>query len=334
MREHCDAHDKRDAVVVFHGGEPLLGGVQHLQMLTSILLDTFADSGVKLSIGMQSNGLLFTPEIGDLMLDTGMSIGISLDGPPEVNDLHRIDHKGQPTSAQLEERLALLTSSRYSRLFSGFLCVINPLTDPVAVTEYLLSYSPSNIDFLFPLDNHDRRPFGKQKDINATPYGNWLIRSFDYYWSNQPPKTSIRIFKSILALILGAPSLVESLGLDPVDLIVVETNGEIEAVDSLKSTFEGATWLGYNVFEHDFDTVAANIAVRSRQMGAETLCQICKDCSVVDICGGGYLPHRYSTARGFDNPSVYSADLEKLIRHIHAAASRELKDEAIGVTPL
>jgi sulfatase maturation enzyme AslB (radical SAM superfamily) len=37
-----------------------------------------------------------------------------------------------------------------------------------------------------------------------------------------------------------------------------------------------------------------------------------------DTCGGGYLPHRYSAARGFDNPSVWCADLLALFAHVRA----------------
>ncbi|HEV8673608.1 MAG TPA: FxsB family cyclophane-forming radical SAM/SPASM peptide maturase [Methylomirabilota bacterium] len=330
IREHCEAHGKRSASIVFHGGEPLLGGLAHLEMLTTVIADTLGGTGLKLSVGIQSNGLLFDREIGDLMLARGMSIGVSLDGPPAINDLHRIDHRGRPTGARLEECLALLTSPRYRPIFSGFLCVINPDTDPVALTRYLLSYDPPGIDFLLPLDNHDRRPPGKEADLRATPYGDWLIASFDH-WLRQPTTTRIRFFNSLIGLIFGAPSGVEALGLDPVTLIVVETNGDIEAVDSLKSAFQGATRLGYDVFHHDFDTVAADMAVRSRQLGTEALCEECRVCPVVRVCGGGYLPHRYSARRGFDNPSVYSSDLEKVIRHIHATLSRELAPQ-LGMT--
>jgi uncharacterized protein len=39
---------------------------------------------------------------------------------------------------------------------------------------------------------------------------------------------------------------------------------------------------------------------------------------VVTSCGGGLYAHRYRSATGFDNPSVYCADLEKIITHIRA----------------
>jgi uncharacterized protein len=46
------------------------------------------------------------------------------------------------------------------------------------------------------------------------------------------------------------------------------------------------------------------------------LSPICQACHEKDICGGGYLPHRYSRVSGFNNPSVWCADILKLIGHI------------------
>jgi uncharacterized protein len=40
--------------------------------------------------------------------------------------------------------------------------------------------------------------------------------------------------------------------------------------------------------------------------------QACKLCHERDTCSGGYLPHRYSDSRGFDNPSVWCADILKI----------------------
>jgi uncharacterized protein len=317
MREHLDRHGKRSASIIFHGGEPLMGGRSHIERIASIIGEVFGGVGMHISVGMQTNLLLFTPEMGRLMVELGMSVGVSVDGPPHVNDVHRVDRKGRPSSARLEKRLALLTSAEFRSIFSGFLCVIDPSTDPVEITRYFLGYEPKGIDFLFPLNNHTRRPIGKQDSLDAAPYGEWLVKAFDY-WIESGSSVRIRIFNSIIRMLCGAPSEVESVGLHPVDIVVVETNGDIEAVDSLKSTFEGATCLGYNVRDHDFDTVARDLRVRSRQLGAESLCGTCQKCALVGVCGGGYIPHRYSTERGFDNTSVYCSDLMLLIRHIRA----------------
>jgi uncharacterized protein len=331
--EHCRRHGKQDVCITFHGGEPLLGGVEHLTMLTSVVREGLEEQGIDVSLGMQSNGLLFTPEIGDLMLEAGITIGVSTDGPPVINDRYRVDHRGRGTGAALEERIRLLLSDRYRPLFAGFLCVINLQSDPAEIVRYLLSAdspiatdSPA-ADFMLPHNNHTYRPPGKESDITSTPYGDWLVEAFDC-WFDEVKRGRIRMFNSIIKTLLGAPSDLESFGLSPVDLIVIETNGNIEGVDTLKSTFDGAAGLGCNVFTQEFDTVARHADVRRRQVGIDALCPTCRQCPVARICGGGYLPHRYSAHNGFDNPSVYCSDLMKLIHHIGAKVAKQIVEEA------
>ncbi len=216
IRDHLSAHEKADCSLVFHGGEPLMGGLSHLTSIVNIVLDELIDRGISVSLGLQSNGMLFDREIGDFMRAHGMSMGVSMDGPPEVNDRFRLDHQGRPTTARLEPRLRTL-AEEYPDVFSGFLCVIDPFSDPLEVTKYLLSYNPSGIDFLFPLNNHSVPPRGKTDDLTATPYGDWLIAAYDY-WADLPEAGTVRIFNSIINMWLGQPTLVESLGLLPVQL--------------------------------------------------------------------------------------------------------------------
>ena len=52
------------------------------------------------------------------------------------------------------------------------------------------------------------------------------------------------------------------------------------------------------------------------------LAPICQKCHEQDVCGGGYLPHRYARATGFNNPSVWCADILKLLAYIrHSVAT-------------
>jgi uncharacterized protein len=317
IREHLDAHRKTDCSIVLHGGEPLLGGRKHLEMIVGTLLRGLVDGGIEVSLGIQSNGLLFTREIGEFCRRHGITLGVSIDGPPEINDRHRVDHRNRPTSARLEPRLRRLADD-YADVFGGLLCVIDPTSDPDDVFEYLLSFAPRSIDFLLPLNNHDNRPPAAFFAASPAPFGDWLVRVYDA-WMRHTGHTSVRMFRSIMNMWLGLPTLVESIGLLPVDLIVVETSGEIEGVDSLKAAYRGATKLGFNLAEHSFDEVAHHTAVLARQSGALQLSDTCRSCRIVEICGGGYIPHRYSAAAGFANPSVYCRDLTRLIDHIGAS---------------
>lgn len=99
---------------------------------------------------------------------------------------------------------------------------------------------------------------------------------------------------------------------------MVAPDGSYEAVDTLKSVMPGAHLLGLNVVEHSVEEVLDHPKVQFRQDGINALCDTCRGCRFVETCGGGYLPHRFSHERGFGNPSVYCADLYKLIGHIRS----------------
>ncbi len=325
MREHLEQHGKKDFLLVFHGGEPMMLGARRMQTLIREVRKVFDGSEIKFSIGVQSNLLLFDEELGELMVREKMSVGVSLDGPPRLNDLQRVDFKGRGTGERLEQKLELLCSERFRSLFSGFLCVVNPKAAPEEVLDYLLSFSPRSLDFLLPLNTHENPPEGKGRGASdSTVYGDWLIRCYDR-WVASGSHSRVRFFNSIIQLLCGQASSVESLGLLPVDLVVVETNGDIDAVDSLKAAFNGAARLGFSVFRHSFDEAARDRAVVARQLGVDGLCATCRRCELVDVCGGGYYPHRYSRAAGFDNPSVYCSEMSDRSR-----VSQLIKEEAHG----
>ena len=53
-----------------------------------------------------------------------------------------------------------------------------------------------------------------------------------------------------------------------------------------------------------------------------------------EICAGGYLPHRFSRANRFDNPSVYCDDLKTLIGAIQNWTVSELPPDIVAATGL
>ena len=44
----------------------------------------------------------------------------------------------------------------------------------------------------------------------------------------------------------------------------------------------------------------------------------------MNACGGGYLPHRFSRANGYDHPSVYCDDLYAMFENMEAVLERHL----------
>jgi radical SAM/SPASM domain FxsB family protein len=297
--------------VVLHGGEPLLAGPRHLGAVLQILRD---EVNAAVSFELQTNGVLIDREWLDLFERFGVRVGVSLDGPPTANDRHRRSHRGRSTADAAVHGIALLRSR--PQLFAGILAVVDLRNDPVEVHDYLAALGPPVIDFNLPHATHDFPPY--RTDVDEPEYGRWLSRVYDAWLCADAYTHSIRILEDIVALSLGAQGAVESLGLVPSGIVVVESNGAIEDVDTLKSVAQGAAGLGLNVFEHTFDEAARHPAIGLRQAGAAALADECQRCPLVSVCGGGHLPHRHSAEHGYRNPSVYCQDLAYLIRHIQA----------------
>lgn len=314
--EHAQINNLKNISISLHGGEPLLVGLTKFKKIISIVKNKL--SKYEVEVGLQSNAVLINEEFLNFFLKEKISVGISLDGPPEYNDQHRFYHNKKGSGKDVEKALMLLKDFPF---FSGILSVINIDYDPIKVWNYLSSFNPTVIDFLLPHATWDKTPYGK-KNISDTNYADWLIQIFDSWINGDKQHISIRTFEEIIEYSVGGSGHLETLGLAPVNLLVVSPSGGYEGVDTLKSIKPGAHILGMNVNDHSIQDVLSHPKINFRQIGIEALSKTCKDCNLVQTCGGGYLPHRYSQKNDFDNPSVYCDDLKKIINHIHVVTDK------------
>ncbi len=312
IAEHARYHALPAVRIILHGGEPLLAGVDRLRRTCEILRREVGKV-CGLDLRIHTNGVLLDDGFCQLFAEQQVMVGISIDGDRAANDRHRRYADGRSSYDQVVRAIGRLRDERYRALYSGLLCTIDVLNDPVATYDALAALEPPLIDFLLPhatWDDPPPRPVG-----SATPYADWLIAIFDR-WIGQPNPVPVRMFESIVRTMHGGASLTEALGLNPSDVVVVETDGSIEQVDSLKVAYEGAPETGFDVFRNSLNEAAGHPSITARQQGLAGLCQTCRDCPVVASCGGGLYTHRYQASTGFDNPSVYCADLMKLIKHV------------------
>ncbi|WP_425571438.1 FxsB family cyclophane-forming radical SAM/SPASM peptide maturase [Phytohabitans rumicis] len=325
IAEHAADHRLGRVQVILHGGEPLLLGRARLDAVLTELAATIAPVA-RLDLRMQSNGVLLTPAICDVLVRHRVRVGISLDGDRAANDRHRLFATGASSHDRVLRALALLRRTEYRSAYAGILCTVDVDNDPVRVYEALVAQQPPRIDFLLPhatWDSPPPRPAG-----DPTPYASWLGRIHDRWTADGRP-VPIRLFDSLASTVVGGPSGTEAVGLDPADLVVIETDGAWEQADSLKTAYDGAPGTGFDVFSHSVDEVAAHPGIAIRQSGLAGVCETCRACPVVHRCGGGLFAHRYRTGSGFDNPSVYCADLKSLIARMDGMTRHPMSDRIL-----
>lgn len=318
---YCSKFHQPTAFVVFDGDEPMLAGPDWFRHAMGVFREQMP-SGCRAIFTIHTNGAPVNASWLDLCAELGLSLTIKLEGRTTPRD-----HGSARTSiaAYLDSLAAMERIRRHGgmdHLLKGVLCVVNPLDDGRALYSHLRSLGIATMDFAMPTEsNWDHPPVSF---ASPTPFADYLIPVFDEWWNENHPDVHIGFFDSLLRLIVGSRVHSNSLGADPLTTVVVDRNGRIKPLDSLYRSGNAATQPELNVVSHSIEQIFQQPTFQQALAGQESLCQTCRKCEIRDVCGGGYLPSRFSQLNGFDNPSVYCKDLTKLVSHVVNACTRQL----------
>jgi len=319
LAEYVRAAELKHCVVVFHGGEPLLMGAEALVGFASQLRDAVGPD-VQLDLGLQTNGLLLTREILAQFEEAKIAVSLSLDGPAEANDLHRTSKTGRSSFKKALAGLEALKS--VPEVFAGVIAVIDPRIEPRVLFDFFAAHDVPKLDFLLPDAHHLRPPPGRPEQPDL--YERWLLSAFDL-WLDEYPQLRVRTFEALLDASAGLSSQTDAFGFGDVSLITVETDGTYHDLDVLKVVGQGATRLSGSVHDTSILEVARSPHIQTHRqlLRKEGLCKTCQQCDVVEVCGGGSLPHRHHL-NGFRNPTVYCHEMRSLVRHVRHRLAQAL----------
>lgn len=329
IADHIGSFEVPAVSVVFHGGEPLLAGHSRFEFFARHARECLGPL-TELRLGVQTNGILIDEKFLQICDRWDVTIGVSIDGGREGHDRHRKSRRGGGSYDEVARGLTSLRKYRNKKLFGGLLCTIDLANEPLRTYEELLAFGPPAVDFLLPHGNWQSPPPGKIEIQDTAPYAEWLIPIFDHWYDAPKLETRIRLFDDIIRLLIDGQGRGELVGLAPIQVAVIETDGTLEQTDALKSAYSGATRIV------DIGTANTGMGDRlsralwdpgvvARQIGTAALSDTCLSCSLLNICGGGNYVHRYRPDTGFRNPSVYCGDLAALIRHISVRLADDLE---------
>ena len=102
LAEYAAETELKRAVIVFHGGEPLLAGVETIVGFANELRAAVGNN-IFLDLAMQTNGLLLSQDALEALDAANISVSLSLDGGREANDRHRVSRKGRSSYNRVME---------------------------------------------------------------------------------------------------------------------------------------------------------------------------------------------------------------------------------------
>lgn len=307
----------REVSVVFHGGEPTLMKARNFRALVSTLRDALAPI-CSLSLGIQTNGYHLTKEWEEVLSDFSVSVGVSLDGPPEYNDQFRITHSGGGSHKKIARTVGRLHELEREQKINaiGVLSVLGRDTSIEDTFDHFVDDLQFRyMGFLLPDRSHDT-PFVDGE--SAERYGDMLIALFNRWLDRQDivvrEVTKVtRYFQEYVHREIEAADIFDK----RTHIVVIQSTGEINCDDSLIPALEWrSSQRSYSIFNSTLHDFINDPGLVSLDRARAQLPNECASCEWVKICGGGALENRFSRARGFDNPSIYCDGLKKYYSYI------------------
>lgn len=307
--------------LVFHGGEPLLMKKANFVSMCEQLRRR--EGLYQFEFGLQTNGVLIDDEWIDIFNRFKVSIGVSLDGPPDVNDLHRLDKKGRSsydrTVAGLRTLQANAAATGSTR--PGLLSVINPEADGAEVYRHFAhDLGVTNMSFLTPDYTWD-----SELDPTVIPGVEAFMTSALRAWlADKNPKIRIRFFSELLAALVDpqAMSEVQAYRDDYRNIISVSSNGDLGPEDTIRVLDDRFHGMGLNVGTSQLSDLIESDVWQEQADAASQRPDECRECDWWRLCKAGRPINRFSKDRGFDNPSIYCNGLKEVYSELAAFVVR------------
>lgn len=283
IRQYIDAVEAPVATFCWHGGEPLLAGIDFYRKAMELQERYRGDKTIENTL--QTNGTLVDEAWCDFFRQHRFLVGLSLDGPQALHDAHRLDAAGEPTHGRVA-RAALLMASRGVEF--NILCAVNAVSvrQPLIVYRYLRRLCPY-IQFLPVCDGGDPASIGGEE------WGRFLCAVYDEWVAHDVGRVFVQLFDVTLQQWCGMRATLCAFCETCGDGLAVEHNGDVYCCDHF---VDGGHRLG-NLLQ----TPLAELARDARQtaFGTDkfsTLPRQCRRCEWLFLCHGECPEHRHAVS--------------------------------------
>jgi uncharacterized protein len=191
---HFEASATDTVIFSWHGGEPLLAGLDFYRKAV-MLQKKHKPSGVRVLNGIQTNGTLLNDKWCRFFASEKFMVGISIDGPAEMHDSFRKKAAGAGSFEMVYKGFSLLKANG---ILPEILCVVSSanMDHPLEVYDFFRNLGIRFITFLPLVERVGGTVSGRS--VVPAQFGTFLSRIFDEWLANDIGKISIQIFEEAL----------------------------------------------------------------------------------------------------------------------------------------
>lgn len=311
VKEYIDANDVQEVTFNWHGGEPLVLGLDFYRKAVELQQKYCGDKVIHNTI--QTNGTLVNSDFAAFFKDNDFLVGVSIDGPKDIHDKYRKDKGGAPTFDKVLRGIETMYSFGVEY---NTMSTINKASEGrgLEVYKFLKQLGTRYMQFMpvvehvrYPVSasgkaNRSARPFivdpkteGAQISpwsVSALAYGKFMCDIFDYWVRNDVGQYFVNLFDCTLANWCGAlPGTcvyAETCGGNS----IVEHNGDLYSCDH----FVYPEYKVGNIFETSIRALMSS--AEQSKFGIDKrngLPYKCIKCKYYFACHGECPKHRFNT---------------------------------------
>ena len=295
IRANIEGNNSPVIAFAWHGGEPLLAGKEFFRKAVA-LQQKYAE-GRTVENSIQTNGLLIDDEWCTIFRDNNFLVGVSIDGPEDIHDAHRIDAGGNPTFARVMKGIERLYRNRVEY---NTLTTVNIHSQGRGAEVYNFLRGISIFMQFLPVaellcDGRIQSPEAQKANIapwsiSARGFGEFMCDIFDIWVKHDVGRRYVQLFDATLALKVGVQPSVCSLCETCGSGLTVEHNGDVYCCDHF-------VYPEYKIGNIHTDRLA-DLAYCDRQFEfgiakRALLPRECRHCKFYNLCHGECPKHRF-----------------------------------------
>ncbi len=298
IKQHIEASSDDQVFFSWHGGEPLLAGIDFFRKAVALQKENLP-SGRSALNGIQTNGTLINEEWCRFFKTENFIIGISIDGPDCYHNKHRLTKEGEPTLSRVLKGFELL---RKNGITSEILCVVSSHNSgsPLEIYNFFREIGARYITFL-PLVEKDHSKVSGASDASVKPedFGRFLSAIFDEWKEHDIGKVKIQIFEEALRSAFKQEHTLCIFKPDCGGVPVIEHNGDFYSCDHYVDSD--------HIVGNINDTLLRDLLASPRQKEfgmakSKTLPHYCLGCDVLEMCNGECPKNRFILTPLMENP--------------------------------
>ncbi len=310
--QHIDACPDSEIRFSWHGGEPTILGMDYFQNVVA-LQHKHKPLNRSIINGIQTNGTLIDEKWSRFFAETNFTVGLSLDGPSELHDRHRLTKSRGPTHKQAMRGYHLL---RQRMVPCDILCVVNAtnVQHPKRVYRFFKEIKAEYISFLPLVEPEPGSERGvSRRTVPAEAFGNFLCTIFDEWLSQDIGRIKVQIFEEVARTGLGHEHALCIFRKTCGDVPVVEHNGDFFSCDHFVDTQHLLGNIKITPLVELLESRSQRIFGNAK---SDTLPRYCQTCAVLSMCNGGCLKDRFlRTPDGEEGLNYLCAGYKRFFNH-------------------